>query len=439
VGKSVAFKSFWSVATQIAVLFGAVISSVILNRYLKPEGRGEVTLVTFWPTIAGWLLVAGWIPAIVAHVSRKPEDSRTVWTAWVLVGLALALPVMLAGWFLVPAYLPTYPNLWWPARLYLLFILLVVAAGSAQAVLQANGHFDLDGLARLSQVVVLLPVLLVVALCGLLVPSTYLFLFLGSWGVMSLYAIWFMVRTTRGDWRPAFFDTPQYFLRAAPFDCLVIFQQRVDQALILALMPPDPESLGTYVAGTAVGSLLTPIATGLAPVLLTHGAGQTESEALRLLLQVGRAFVLVCFLFGIPVALAAEPILRWAFGPEFQAAAPAMRVSLLNAMLGGLFLMLINSLRGTNRPGTATLIGIASCLVSCAGVVLLLPHIGYLGAAFGQTLGFSTGLGLMWLLLREKGLSLLELLPKREDFSKCLSLVQRILPYLLWARPGETK
>ena len=112
-GKSVAFKSFWSVTTQCAVLFGGVISSVILNRYLKPEGRGEVALVTFWPTIVGYVLVAGWIPAIVAHVSRKPEDSRPVWTAWVLVGLGLALPVMLAGWFLVPAYLPTYPNLWW--------------------------------------------------------------------------------------------------------------------------------------------------------------------------------------------------------------------------------------------------------------------------------------------------------------------------------------
>ena len=285
----------------------------------------------------------------------------------------------------------------------------------------------------------LLPVLLILALGGLLVPSTYLLLFLGTWGVMCLSAIWLMVRTTQGDWRPAFFETPHYFVRAAPFDCFLIFQQRVDQTLILALMPPDPESLGSYVAGTAVGGLLAPIAAGLAPVLLTHGAGQTESEALRLLLQVGRAFVLVCFMFGIPLALAAEPILRWGFGSEFQAAAPAMRVSLLNAMLGGLFLMLINSLRGTNRPGTATLIGIASCLVSCVGVVFLLPRIGYLGAAFGQTLGFLTGLGLMWLILREQGLSLLELVPKREDFNKGLSLGQRILAYPLWLRPGKPK
>ena len=61
-GKSFAFNSFWSVATQIGVLFGGVISSVILNRYLKPEGRGEVALVTFWPTIVALDSVAGWIP-----------------------------------------------------------------------------------------------------------------------------------------------------------------------------------------------------------------------------------------------------------------------------------------------------------------------------------------------------------------------------------------
>ncbi len=435
--KSVAFKSFWSVATQIGVLFGGAISSVILNRSLRPEGRGEVALVTFWPAIVGSILVAGWIPAIVAHVSRKPEDSRTVWTAWVLVGLALALPLMLAGWFLVPAYLPTYPELVAPSRWYLLTILFVVFGTSAQGVLEANGHFELAALARLSQIVVLLPVLLVLALGGLLVPNTYLLLLLGLTGLMNLCAIWLMVRTTQGAWRPAFFDTPQYFLRAAPFDCFLVLQQRVDQTLILALMSPDPTALGSYVAGSVLGGMLAPIATGLAPVLFTHGARQTESEALQLALQVGRAFVLVCFLIGIPAALAAEPILRWAYGEEFQSAAPVMRVSLLNAVLGGLFLMLINTLRGMNRPGTATLIGIASCLVSTVAAAFLLPQLGYIGATLGQTVGYTIGLGLIWVLLRDRGMSLFGLVPKREDFSKGFSLVKRGLAYRPRAQPGE--
>jgi O-antigen/teichoic acid export membrane protein len=439
VGKSVAFKSFWSIATQIGVLFGGAVSSVILNRSLKPEGRGEVALVTFWPTIVGAVLVAGWIPAIVAHVSRKPEDSRTVWSAWVLVGLALAMPLMAAGWFLVPAYIPNYPELWSPSRLYLLAILFGVLGTSAQAVLEANGHFELAAFARLSQVVVLLPILLVLTLCGALVTNTYLLLLLGLTGLMNFCAIWLMVRATHGDWKPAFFDTPHYFLRAAPFDCLVVFQQRADQTLILTLMAPDREAFGIYVAGSVLGGMLAPIATGLAPVLFTHGARQTESEAVQLVQQVGRAFVLVGFLIGIPAALLAEPILRWAYGEAFQSAAPVMRVSLLNAVLGGLFLMLINTLRGMNRPGTATLIGIASCLVSTAGAAFLLPQLGYIGSACGQTLGYSVGLGLMWLLLRAQGLSLLGLVPTRADLSKGLSLVKRGLAYRPRAQAGETK
>jgi O-antigen/teichoic acid export membrane protein len=344
---------------------------------------------------------------------------------------------MLAGWFLVPAYLSSHPELWSPGRWYLLYIFFMVFGPSAHAVLEANGHFDLAALARLSQVALILPILLVLALCGLLVPSAYMLLFIGVMGFMNLSSFCLMAWTTEGAWKPMFFDTPQYFLRAVPFDCFLLFQQRADQTLILTLMTPDPEALGIYVAGTALAGLLAPIATGLAPVLFTHGAGQTASEALQLLLQAGRAFVLICFSIGVPAALAAAPILRWAFGPEFQPAAPAMRVSLLNAMLGGLFLMLINTLRGMNRPGTATLIGIASCVVSSVGAVILLPPLGYLGAAVGQTLGYSTGLALMWLLLRKEGFSLLALVPRREDFSKGFALLKRALGYRPWAGPGE--
>ena len=319
---------------------------------------------------------------------------------------------------MVPAYLPTHPELWSLCRWYCCSFVHGVRT-SAQAVLEANGLFQLAAFARLSQVVVLLPVLLVLALCGLLVTSTYLLLFFGLIGFMNLYSVWLMVWDDKRSLEARFFRHATVFPAGGSARlCPDLSAVRGPDAHLDAAAPRSGgigELRGRGGGGGVAGTgRLRP-----GPWCCSRtSAGKRKRRPCDSSLRMGRRFVLVCLLMGIPAVFAAEPILRLAFGQEFQSAAPALRVALLNAMLGGLFLMLINTLRGMNRPGTATLIGIASCRVSTVGAVVLLPHVGYLGAAFGQTLGYTTGLALLWFLLREQGLSLLELVPTRDGLQQ---------------------
>lgn len=420
-------QSLWAVAAQVLITLGAVVSSVVLNRTLRPEGRSDVALMMLWPTVLAHLLTAGWGPAIAARVSKQPASGRGLWSAWSLAGLALALVTMAAGWFLIPPALAEQPGLWAGGRWFLLFILFFVFGSLACTVLEALGRFDLSTRVRVGHVACTLALLLPLAVFQALVPQSYLAVVLVTQGLVNGYALWLMSRVSCGSWRPRFLGTPSFALHAAPLTWSLIVQQRVDQVLIATLTTPESAAFGAYVAGTALGSLLTPVGSGLALVLLPESARRSERDAIELFGRMGRAFTVVTVLGALPLAAGAEWVLTLAYGPAFAGGVPALRVGLLNALLGGLFGMGISTLQGIGRPGLATLVGLAGCAASTAAAALLLPRMGYVGAAGGQALGSGVGLLLFCWALRGHGFTPGSLVPGVADLKLLWTVPSRLL------------
>lgn len=412
---SVVRMSLWAVSAQMSITLLGAGTSIILNRTLGPEGRGDVALVQLWPLLLSGLASAGWTSALGSCISRQPELKRPFWSAAQVSGLAVSALVCLAGFAAIPWLMSDAPELWELARWFLLTIPLTFLAQSAVAGLEALQRYDLSSRVRVGNLIGHLSFLIPLALCRQLTPATYCAAVVITSAATMAYGNWLFARISSGPWEPRWGPLPAFVLRSSPLGWMQTLQLRVDQFVIALLAPLDPTAFGAYVVGTTLAGMVSPIAQGLALVLLPESARRGEADAVRLFARMGRLFVLAALMVGLPAALAAPWLLSLLYGPGFGVGAYALRIGLLSAILSGVFTMGLNMIQGAGRPGTATTLGIVSGLVSLAGSALLLPVLGYIGAALGQTVGLLAGLILLSVVYRREGLTLLELAPRGAD------------------------
>jgi O-antigen/teichoic acid export membrane protein len=256
--------------------------------------------------------------------------------------------------------------------------------------------------------------------------------------VTMAYSFWLFAKASSGSWRPQYGPLPAFVLRAAPLSWAQVLQLRIDQFAIALLVPADPTAFGAYVVGTTLAGMVSPVAQGLALVLLPESARRAKADAVQLFGRMGRFFVLAAAVLAVPVAVAAPWLLTLFYGPEFAAGAYALRIGLLAAVLAGLFAMGLSTIQGEGRPGTAAIIGTLCCMISVAGSVVMLPLLGYLGAALGQTLGLLVGLSLIVAVYRSEGLTVLSFVPRFSDVMSLQNAAARVFRRKRDASPCAT-
>lgn len=424
---SVMRMSLWAVGSQLLVTFFGAFTSMILNRTLGPEGRGIVGLVLLWPPLLAALAGAGWPPAFSAYMSRSPEMCRAYWSAGQLALLAIAGLTCCAGWWAIPLLISGSPDSWELTRWYLLFIPLAFSSLPTMAGLEALQRFDFSSRIRVSAPISILCMLVPLAFLQELTPQTYCATLLISAALTTAYGFWLFAKASPGSWRPQWGPMPAYVLRAAPLNWAQALQLRVDQLVINALATPDAGAFGAYVVGTTLAGMVSPIAYGLGLVILPQSARQAEADAFRLFARMGRLFVLGAVVVGFPVALAAPWLLTLLYGAEFASAAYALRIGLLTAVFAGLLSMGLNAIQGSGRPGRATIIGVTSTLLSVTASALLLPVLGYVGAAVGHTLGFAAGLVMISSIYHREGLTPMAFVPRSADVMSLWTAVAQML------------
>jgi O-antigen/teichoic acid export membrane protein len=412
---SVMRMSAWAVAAQMSIMFLGAGTSIIQNRTLGPDGRGVVGLVQLWPLMLAGFAGAGWISALGSCICRSPETRRAYWSAALLTELAISAATCALGWVALPWLMNDSPELWDLARWSLAVIPLALIGQAAGAGLEALHRFDLSGRVRVCNPIVQLALLVVLAASRTLTPWTYCASYVVMAATSAAYGSWLFARVSSGSWQPIWGPLPGFVLRAAPLTWTQVLQLRADQYVIALFAVADPTAFGAYVVGTTLAAMSAPVAQGLALVLLPASASRSEADAVELFARMVRYFVLAATLLAAPIALAAPQVLMFFYGSQFESGAYALRIGLVVAILSGAFSMGLNTIQGAGRPGTAAILGMLCGLVSVGGSVLLLPHFGYLGAALGQAIGLTVGLALLCACYRDRGLTLLSLVPRAGD------------------------
>lgn len=371
---------FITALASVGVYSLGLLSSPILARALGPSGRGEVAAVLSPAFMIAWLLPFGLPLAAAYYVDTVPEG-RLISTATVF-GLTAGSAACAILWFLAPAYLSNHSDtaLVW-ARI--LIVLLPLNVG-VQTVLEIRRRRSADvGWNAWRSAPQALPVLLIVILA--LSDSLTVGTALAAYLIGSLIPLPLLISRIRAshDRRPSLATLRRvmpYAWRTAATSSTTSVTARLDQVVLAATVSSG--RLGLYVVAVTAASVTNPLTTGLSLALFGHLRDDTSAaqSAARFRRSLSATLALSAAV-ALLTALLAPPILRIAFGSEFEGATGALRLLLPGAVALNVLNVLGTKLEAEGRPGETSRAAALGAVLTLAGIGLTVPTFGILGAA----------------------------------------------------------
>lgn len=375
VGRTAAFN-----LTTTAV---SAVTGVLLARWLGPSGRGDYAAAMAYFGLSLVVFELGLSSSVVYHVSKyRSEHADFVRTAAVLLVPLAAVAALVA----VVLGLVVFGDS--PARraafLVLPVGLVVCFAGAAAG--SALQSLDLPSwnLVRLSQPVAFF---LLVAGAHVVAPLNVVLvvnLMTATFGAQTLLAWWLYARVTtqqgtfqRGHVRPMLRFGVLNMSSTAPN----ALNSRLDQ-LVLALLVSSA-ALGQYAVAVSLSVLAGPLVMAFGHVAFPSLArGERVVETIKTAVKGSVVLSVLCLAVIVAAGPFVVPVL---FGPGYESVtallfvlAPGAAVVVVNQVLGDV-------LRGLGRPGAVAVCEWTGIVSTVAGLVLLVPHVGVMGAAVTST------------------------------------------------------
>jgi stage V sporulation protein B len=135
-----------------------------------------------------------------------------------------------------------------------------------------------------------------------------------------------------------------------------------------------------YIAMSSLGQVLFP------SVSKFLGAGQME-DARQIIGNSLRYLLLLLLPMATALYATAPSLIHLLFGTKYLPAAEPLRILLVGYVLLTIFTMLANVLNGAGRAKSSMIIAACGVLVGFLGCIILIPHYGANGAAFGTLIG----------------------------------------------------
>ena len=118
--------------------------------------------------------------------------------------------------------------------------------------------------------------------------------------------------------------------------------------------PLSAGAMGSYVVVLSLSRMLNFFQTSVVMVLFPKAAGHNAKKVLAMTGESVRISGLVTVACGAMVCLAGPTLLRVVYGAEYEAAAGALRILILEAVLSGITFVLAQAFMALNRPGVVT-------------------------------------------------------------------------------------
>src|SRR5579863_8667513 len=98
--------NFGTFSTSVAIQGCGAATGILTARFLGPVARGELATAVLWPVILSNLGLMGCNWVVAREVARDPKRESDWVTAGTALGLATACFYFVAGYFLLPLFLP---------------------------------------------------------------------------------------------------------------------------------------------------------------------------------------------------------------------------------------------------------------------------------------------------------------------------------------------
>jgi O-antigen/teichoic acid export membrane protein len=385
---------------QVGLLALGAFTGVAAARLLGPQGRGELAALTLWPSTLVILAALGMNQAIVFYAGKQRYGTSEVWTASTIIGMLQSALVLLVGFLVVPLALRGYSeSVKHLALIFLCSCPALLLSGYPGNLLQ--GKLDLLSFNIIRMIAPFVYALGLAALLLLRKPSLQ--------GVVAFQILGLALALVGGYWillkkeKLRFvFDTRAvksllgYGWKTQLATVTSYLNQRVDQLLLSLFV--GPRELGLYVVAVTVSMALGFFPQASAIVTLASGSNLAPDRARRVIAESFRRSLIWLVLGCAALFVAAPWLITLVFGSSFSASSLACRILLPGSIALGLNQVLYEGARSLNEPALPSYAEGLALLVTCAGLYLLLPRFGFLGAAIASTLAYTTSLMLMLLL-----------------------------------------
>jgi O-antigen/teichoic acid export membrane protein len=174
--------------------------------------------------------------------------------------------------------------------------------------------------------------------------------------------------------------------------------QRVDQLLLSLLV--GPRELGLYVVAVTVSLAVGFLPQSLAMVTLAGGSNLSREGAKALIVQSFRTSLFWLVASCSALFVVAPWLISLVFGPKFSGSTLACRILLPGSIALGLNQVLYEGARSLNDPVLPSFAEGLAAVLTCFGLYVLLPRLGFIGAAIASTLAYSSSLVFMLVLYR---------------------------------------
>lgn len=378
--------------TKILFLGGSFIISILLARFLGPEGKGIVTALFVFPNMMVSLADLGIRQASAYYIGTKKYSVQEVLSSslllWIITSVISVLVVLI--YYLIPLS-DNYP-----------FPLILIGVSYAPTkILVAYFNGVLQGLQKISNMNMkfiiefsarLLFVLLFVWIFDMGVTGAALATFLNMIAVL-LYS-GFVVNKV-GNIRLSYFKgIPQGLFQKGIVFAIALFVLELNYQIDIIFLENmvSPSELGIYSVGVTLAQLIWQVPSAIGMVLFSRSANsKTDREASERSARLLRMSWIPIIVGSIIFWMGASFFVSLLYGQEFAEAGQVIRILLPGIILMVLFKILNADLAGRGNPLFALKIYLIALAINIVLNFILIPQYSIYGAAIASSISYTIG------------------------------------------------
>jgi len=410
-----------TLSARIATLALAVLSSIVLTRWLGPDGRGLFTLVLLLPGLTINLGLLGFDQANTVYAGLKPDKRPALFWHSVVIALGAGTLLAVAAIGFVAVGAPGFGNLvrgsLWLYAVPLSIVPIRLVAEYASAILRGMNRIVLLSVVEVATRVG------AIVLIGVFVVGLGLGVGGAVWmdsvaGVGSAALMLALVASAGAIGRPVFDpalwrQTWRFAIPVYGAALMTFLNYRVDQFMVAAMLPP--EQLGFYALAVELTERLWIITGAVATALLPHLTNSPQREP-TLVATICRHVLLWTGAAALLLFIVSDPLITILYSPAFSPASAAVRWLLPGVLVLTVGKVLIAELAARERIGFTAWLAGGAALVNVGANVVLIPSMGIAGAALASVVSYSLVSAVVTRhYLRETGLAWTILVPRWRD------------------------
>ncbi|MBL9171612.1 MAG: lipopolysaccharide biosynthesis protein [Verrucomicrobiales bacterium] len=369
----------------------SMFTSVLLARYLGPEGRGTVVALTIWPALLAAIFCLSLNEAVTYHVSlvrskEKPDETNRVCATALAAQLVTAIGATCCSLLVLPSLvgLDRLGDLWLVMCYAAAFTPLTILDMHYKSVLQGRGEFRSLNVNRVCQPILFALILGVLFALRCIRVETVLIAMIAPLGCSVLLG--FILDGARMPiWDGV--EMRRLLGTARRFHAMnIVMYSSAEADKVIVVLSMGDTSAGLYASALPIGALGSGLVLQSLLVLLfpEMTAATRKEEQARILCRHTQDASLLLVLINGSMALVCPWVVPFVFGSDFAAAVPVTMILLFMNTLKGVRQVIDRAMRAT----LSMRFGVVSEAVGLGCFVALGPF----ASSFGGLAGIAVAL-----------------------------------------------